>query len=128
MHKKTAKKKKMSHKALFPACAFIATVIGIQPAFAGATADLLYSIIGIIIAAIAKLLVSGLEIIMNLLLLTITTSINDLEAWGLLAGFNTFSGIIKAIALGIASLAVLWQLATILFGPYLDIKQTKSVG
>lgn len=128
MHKKTAKKKKMSHKALFPACAFIATVIGIQPAFAGATADLLYSIIGIIIAAIAKLLVSGLEIIMNLLLLTMTTSINDLEAWGLLAGFNTFSGIIKAIALGIASLAVLWQLATILFGPYLDIKQTKSVG
>lgn len=122
------KKKRINRKVLFPACAIVAVVAGIQPAFAGATADLLYSIIGIIIAAIARLIVGGLEIIMNLLLLTMGTSVNDLESWGLLAGFEAFSGIIKAIALGIASLAVLWQLVTILFGPYLDIKQTKSVG
>ena len=122
------KKKRINRKVLFPACAIVAVVAGIQPAFAGATADLLYSIIGIIISAISGVIIGILEIILNVLLFIMGTSVNDLKTFGLLAGFDSFNGIIRALALGIASVAVLWQLTTILFGPYLDVKQTKSVG
>lgn len=122
------KRFKVCPKFLIMACLLVALIVGIQPAFAGATADLIYSILGLIITAISKIIVGLLEIIINLLLQTMAINISDLNSWGLLAGFNVFSGIIKALAIGIASVAVLWQLTTILFGPYLDVKQSKSVG
>ena len=128
MSVKQQKKKRLSRKVLFPSCALVAALVGIQPAFAGATADLLYSIIAIIISAISGVIIGILEIILNALLLIMATNVNDLQTMGLLAGFETFSGIVRALALGIASVAVLWQLTTILFGPYLDVKQNKSVG
>ena len=122
------KRKRNNRQMLFPVCMIVAAIVGIQPAFAGATADLLMSILGIIITAISGIIIGILEIILNILLLIMATNVSDLEAWGLLAGFDSFSGIIRAIAIGIASLVVLWQLTTILFGPYLDAKQEKSVG
>lgn len=128
MPTKQQKMKRINRKAVFLVCALVAAIVGIQPAFAGATADLLMSILGIIITAISGLIIGILEIVLNVLLLIMAANVNDLKAWGLLAGFDSFSGIIRAIAIGIASLAVLWQLTTILFGPYLDVKQNKSVG
>lgn len=122
------KKIKVPPKILMMACVFVVLIVGIQPAFAGATANLVYSILGLLITAISKIFVGLLEVIINLLLQTMATSIADLNSWGMLAGFDAFSGIIKALAIGIASVAVLWQLTTILFGPYLDVKQNKSVG
>lgn len=85
------KKKRINRKVLFPACAIVAVVAGIQPAFAGATADLLYSIIGIIISAISGVIIGILEIILNVLLFIMGTSVNDLKTFGLLAGFQAHS-------------------------------------
>lgn len=121
------KRKIISKKVIFASCTLIATIVGIQPAFAGATADLLYSILGIIISVIAKAIVGCMEIIINLLMLAMATNINDLANWGLLTGFDIFSAIIQALAIAIASLTMLWQLTTILLEPFTGVKQSKSI-
>lgn len=108
-------------------CLVLAIIVGVRPAFAGATADLLYTVLGVIITAVASILVGGLEIVLNFLLTAMSVDINQLKSWGMLAGLETFNTVIRALGVGIASVAVLWQLGTILFGPMLDTKQDKSV-
>lgn len=109
-------------------CFITSLLIGFRIAYANALADLVNSILGNIIDFIMGLIVSLVEVVVSIMLYSMKIDIDVIHSWGLLDGFDLFVGIICALAVGIASLAVLWQLLTVLMGPMVGSEQPKSVG
>lgn len=109
-------------------CVITALFIGIQPAFAGGLSDIITTALATVISFICKVIAGFQAKTIELFLKGMGTDITEYRSMGLLAGFDTFTGIIKAIGIGIACVAVAWQLFAIMFGPVLGIKQEKSVG
>lgn len=120
---------RVRNKKLFVAAILVSLcVVGIVPAYAASIADLLTSIISILYSTILNVIVGAAEIIINIMLVTLSVDINTLNDWGFLEGFKVFGYAIRALAVGIATIATLWQLFSMLFSPYLGLQQTKSVG
>ena len=117
-----------NRKFIICSCLAIALFIGIMPAYAGAISDLIYSIIGTIITLISNLIIGILQIGINFLLGAMAVDINEIHSWGLVDGFEYFTEGIKLVGVGIASVAVIWQLFSTVFGPFVGTKQDSSVG
>lgn len=110
------------------AIAVVAIIVGVVPAYAASISDLLTSIFTLLFSTVLNVLVGAFEIVINLLLTSMSVDIDTLRGWGFLNGFITFGSVIRALGVGIASFAILWQLTTILFSPYFGASQPKSVG
>lgn len=110
------------------AIAVVAIIVGVVPAYAASISDLLTSIFTLLFSTVLNVLVGAFEIVINLLLTSMSVDIDTLNGWGFLDGFFTFGNIVRALGVGIASFAILWQLTAILFSPYFGASQPKSVG
>lgn len=118
----------MGRTALIFACLIAIILVGVQPAFAGAISDLIYSIIGVIITGIMNIIVYFLEFVINTVLSTLGDSTWITLLTSQQGSIVSISSIVVTLGVSLASFAVLWQLTTILFGPYLGERQDKSVG
>lgn len=118
-------KRKMSMAVLL---AITALLVGIVPAHAASIADLLTSIITITFSTLANVLIGAFEIVVNMILGSLSVDLSTLKSWGFLEWFDKFGIVIRALGVGLASFALLWQLTSLLFAPYLGEQQTKSVG
>lgn len=121
------KKKQSRRELIFAFCCVIAICIGVTPVYAG-IGDLLVSVLGWIISGISKFILGIIETVAQFFLTVMAVDISQIESFGFLDGFNMFVLGIRALAIGIAGVILIFQLYPILFGPFVGAKQTSSVG
>lgn len=121
-------KTNVKRKALMVAMVVTVLAVGIVPAYAASIMDLLTSIITVVFSTIANVIIGVFEFAVNVVMVTLDVELSTLRGWGFLDGLEVFSSIIRALGVGLASFAVLWQFTAILFGPYMGVQQSKSVG
>lgn len=121
------RKKELMKKKIAIMLCIISVIFCVNVAYAAGVADLIYSIVGLLISFIADLIIGTLQLMINFVLQAMTVSIDEMQSWTLLSGFENFAEGIRLFAFAIASVAILWQLFTYFFGPILGNKQEVSV-
>ena len=121
------KRRQSKREFIFVSCCLIAVCIGVTPVYAG-IGDLLISVLGWIISGIARFFLGVVETVAQCFMAVMAIDLTQLEHLGFLEGFNTFALGIRAVAVGIAGVILLFQLYPVLFGPFVGSKQTSSVG
>lgn len=121
------KRRQGKREFIFVSCCLIAVCIGVTPVYAG-IGDLLISVLGWIISGIARFFLGVVETVAQCFMAVMAIDLTQLEHLGFLEGFNTFAFGIRAVAVGIAGVILLFQLYPVLFGPFVGSKQISSVG
>lgn len=121
------KKEQARKQFTFFACGLIALWLGLTPVFASGVPDLLLSIVAFLISEISKLVLGIIETVASVFLTVMAVDISTIKDMGFLNGFIEFTGGIQLVAFALASIAVLWQLFTVLMGPFIGEKQVQSV-
>ena len=127
----TEKNIRFKKKVYLVSCLAIFIIFGIVPAYAGTLNSLLISVLGIIISGITSLIVGLLDIVAKFFLEAMKYNIAAEMMGGgngFFEGFNSFSEILRSLAVAIATIVIMWQLLNILVGPFVNSKQSQSVG